>query len=439
MKNFWMVEEARRIEEKMIAHRRFLHENAECGFALEKTYDYVYCELSKIGYTPKRCGKMGIVATVEGEENGAFAFNPSSFSTNLDDFSKEKVTHICKKIEKYEKRCVLLRADMDALKMTEEANLPYKAKNGCMHSCGHDLHTAMLLGAAEILWNNKDKFSGTIKLMFQPAEEILEGAVDMLEDGVLGSDVVSVGAMLHALTDTDQETGTLFVAQGGDASPSADFFEVTIKGRSAHGAMPEKAVDPIIIGAHTILALEELVTRESIGSKGTTLTIGKIEAGESANVIAEGLTLLGSVRTYDTDLQKKLKERIKEVCMLQAECFKGKASVEFKGSAPTLKIDENLSKKAHTCLKAVWDSATSRGEFSTFPAVIFPSSNGAKVSMASEDFAHISHKIPCVMIGICAGKKNDGFKYPLHHQMTTFDEGALFFGAIAYSVLGVEL
>ncbi len=437
-----MVEEARRIEGEMIAHRRLLHKNAECGFALEKTYDYVFSELTRIGYAPKRCGKMGIVATVEGEEMGALAFNPSGFSTNLDDFTREKVTHKCKNIEKAEnneKKCVLLRADMDALRMEEETDLPYKSKNGCMHSCGHDMHTAMLLGTAKILWNNKDKFSGTVKLMFQPAEEILEGALDMIENGALDNPSVTLGAMLHVLTDIDQEVGTLFVSQGGYASPGADFFEVTIKGQGAHGAMPEKAVDTILIGAHTILALEELITRESIGSKGTALTIGKIEAGKSANVIAERLTFSGSVRTYDSDLQKRLKRRIEEVVSYQAKCFGGGASVGFLGNAPTLKINENLSKKAYTCLKNAWETFQSNYNSTSSPAVVYPSNNGIKISMASEDFAHISHKIPSVMIGICAGKAKDGFRYPLHHQMTDFDERALLFGAIAYTILGTQL
>lgn len=438
----WVVEEAERIEGEIIAHRRFLHENAECGFDLEKTYNYVFGELVRIGYEPKRCGKGGIIATVEGEENGIFAFNSSDFSTNLDDFSREKVTHICKNIEKDEinaKKCILLRADMDALKMYESTDLPYKSKNGCMHSCGHDLHTAMLLGAAKILWNNKDKFSGTVKLMFQPAEEILEGALNMIENEALESPTVTYGAMLHVLTDTDQETGTLFVPQGGYASPGADFFKITVKGQSAHGAMPEKAVDTILIGAHTILALEELITREAIGSKGTALTIGKIEAGQSANVIAEALTLSGSVRTYDEALRKKLITRIKEIAMYQAKCFGGDTVVEFSGSAPTLKIDENLSKKTYTCLKSAWGSLKSYSKLELCPSVFSTSNDGVKISMASEDFSHISHKIPSVMIGICAGKTKEGYSYPLHHQSTTFDEKALIYGTVAYTVLGINL
>ena len=259
----------------------------------------------------------------------------------------------------------------------------------------------------------------------------------MLENGALENPKVTSGAMLHVLTNIEQEVGTLFVPSGGYASPGADFFEISIKGRGGHGAMPENTVDAILIGAHTILALEELITRESVGSKGTALTVGKIEAGKSANVIAEKLIFSGSLRCYDEELQKRLKRRIKEVAKYQAECFGGEAEVVFFGNAPSLKIDEYFSKNAYTCLKSAWKFPQSALPSSHYPSVFLTESNGVKISMASEDFSHISHKIPSVMIGVCAGKSSDGFKYPLHNPQAIFDEKALLYGTLAYCILGI--
>lgn len=441
MDNYWVVEKANEIYPLVVRHRRYLHENAEAGFHLEKTYSYVFDELLKIGCSPKRCGKMGILATVEGERT-IEAFRPVSFSANIDGLENKRATEEIKKIEKTDsstKRCVLLRADMDALPICEETSLDFKAKNGCMHSCGHDMHTATLLGCAKILCENKDKLSGTVKLMFQPAEEALEGALDMINDGVLDEPRVDFGAMIHVITGTNSDTGTAIIANSGVSAPSADFFKLEVFGSGAHGAMPDKAVDPILIGSHIILALEELVTRESIGTKGTAITIGKISAGEVANVIPEKLTILGSMRTYSEEMRSRLKDRMREISELQARSFRGRAEIEFTSGAPTLKNDESVSKSALTCLKKVWSKLEINTLNSTRPNVIVSDNSGASISMASEDFSYISHKIPTVMIGLCAGKADDGFSYPLHHPKAIFDEKALLFGTVAYTVLGLSL
>ena len=183
---------------EMVRHRRFLHENAEIGFDLFKTCDYVEGELLALGLCPVRIGKNGIVAVIEGTYN----FSPIN---NKDGKESKNVTENekCSK-----KKCVLLSAEMDALPIEEKTGLSFACKSGAMHACGHDMHTAMLLGAAKILCELKNSFSGRIKLLFQPAEEILSGGQDMIKNGVLENPHVDTAPALHVLPGADIDSGS---------------------------------------------------------------------------------------------------------------------------------------------------------------------------------------------------------------------------------------
>ncbi len=438
MKINWIFDEAKKIEDETISHRNNLHQIAEVGFSLEKTYEYIFKELEKSGCSPQRCGKMGITCTIEGDQ-AYTAFKSLDYSINTDDNIGEKVTNDAKNSFRLSKKCIALRADMDALKMDEKTDLPFKSKNGCMHSCGHDMHTAMLLSCAKILAKNKDKFSSNVKLIFQPAEEILEGAKDMIENGALESPCVSIGVMMHCLTNTNSHTGSIILPNFEACAPSADFFEIKVLGSGAHGAMPEKSVDPIIIGAHIILALEELITRECIGINGTVLTIGSVRGGKAANVIPESIVLEGTMRTYDEETRDRMKKRIQEISSMQAKSFRGNALVKFLGDAPVFTSNQEIAKSAYTCLKNAWDEAKTSSLFSKKSDVFLVPFSETRVSCASEDFSHFSHRIPCIMVGLASGKSEDGYKYPLHHPMTKFDENALLYGTVAYSILGISL
>lgn len=427
----WIENEAIKIEKKIIAHHRYLHKNAECGFSLEKTYSYVFNVLKELGCQPRKCGTMGIATKISG--NGAkYAFTPYSLSINLDEKNEQEIT---KPQEKDRRFSILLRADMDALPMKEKTSLPYKSETECMHSCGHDMHTAMLLGAAEILINNKDKFASEITLLFQPSEETLEGANDILNSGDLDTSTIDYGIMIHALTDTKLDTGALILPQSETIAPCADLFEIEILGKGAHGAMPEKTIDPILIGAHISLALEELITREFAGVNGTALTIGEFSGGNAPNVIPEASKINGTIRTYDEARRSYMKKRVGELAKAQAEAFNGTANVSFGGGCPTFKNDINLSKSAHTCLKNTFSSTRI---CKNIPVIFAPKSD-TRSSLASEDFSYFSHKIPCTMIALAAGKSEDGFSHPLHSPRATFDEKALLYGTIAYCAIGANL
>ncbi len=432
----WILNEALRVEKKTILYRRWLHENAEVGFSLDKTYSYVFDNLKRLGLNPQRCGKMGIVVHIQGEASST-PFVSCTKSTSSDDILRVEIAR--DKLPSCAAYRVLLRADMDALPMKEKTDLAFKCQTGCMHSCGHDMHTAMLLGAAEILSKNKEKFSSKITLMFQPAEETLEGAKDMIDSGLLDGEKIDYGIMIHVLSGTNLDTGSIILPNTQICAPSADFFEIEIKGTGAHGAMPGKSIDPILIGAHTILALEEIITRECAGMNGTALTIGEFNGGKCANVIPETIKISGSLRTYDESKREFLKSRIREVSCATASAFRGEARTTFVSGTPSFENSLKLSKSAYTCLKNAFIGFNSNTETPSFKEPILQEPNMYYSSLASEDFSHISRKIPSIMIALASGKDSDGYLFPLHNEKTIFDEKALFYGTIVYCILATSL
>ncbi len=367
-----LLREAEAMKETVVAHRRQLHACPEVGFALEKTTDYVQKTLISLGFQPKTVGKCGIVAEIgEGKE------------------------------------CVLLRADMDALDMQE----------GKMHACGHDMHTAMLLGCAALLKKHEKNLKNRVRLMFQPAEETLSGAADMIAHGVTSG--ATRAFMLHVMTAVDLPTGTIVLPPAGVTAPAADFFKITIKGRGVHGAMASLGTDPIMAAAHILLSLDTIRTRELPLSESAALTVGAFQAGTAANVIPEEAVLLGTVRCFDDDLEKRLRTRITEMAEGTAKVFHAAARTEFFGSCPTLKNDAALREKLAASLPVLTPEALGKNS-------------------GSEDFSHITHAIPSVMLALAAGRVGEGYTYPLHHPKVRFDEAALPVGAALYAYLGLS-
>lgn len=435
----WIVKEAERIEGEIITHRRKLHEIAEVGFSLEKTSSYVKCELEKMGYEVQKYGRCGLACSIgdahssrqiygKGEQE---AFLCHSHSNNLDEIEIKKVTEKRKFFQK-NKKCILLRADMDALPINEEADLPFKSTNGNMHACGHDMHTAMLLGCAKILSKRKNELPTTVKLMFQGAEETLKGAKDMIDNGILQNPQVDFGAMLHVVLGANLDTGSLIFANSGVSAPSSDFFKITILGKSSHGAMPHKSISSIPPANHIALALEALASTTVSASEGALVTIGEIHAGSAPNIIPDKAIITGSLRAFEEKSRDELKARLKETVELYSRAHRTDSVVEFTSGCPALVNDGELIKHGIESTTHAYSFLRSRNT----PKIIDASALNSR-SFASEDFAYISHKIPTVMVGICAEQK--GCSFPLHHPKVEFDEDALIYGAIAYSVLGLEL
>lgn len=390
------------IKETLISYRRYLHSHPGTGFEIRDTLDFVKKALIKMGYEPEECGKAGLVACVGGQTAG---------------------------------KVFLLRADMDGLPIPEESGLDFAAKNGRMHACGHDMHTTMLLGAAQLLKQYENKLEGSVKLMFQPAEEIFEGSQDMIKAGVLKNPTVDKALMIHVMSGMPFTPGTVIVANPGVSAPGADIFEIKVQGKGVHGSMPNLGVDPLNAAAHILIALQEIQTRELAIDKQAVLTIGTMNAGTAPNVIPDSVVMSGSIRTFDEETRTFIKNRLTDIAIGTARTFRADAEVTFKSGCPTLKNDKELSasilKYARELLGP--EKAFSIGELNSM-------NEDRKTSGAagSEDFAYISQEVPSIMLALAAGHPENGYVYPQHHPMVKFDETALTNGSAIYAYTAIR-
>lgn len=391
-----LLAEARKYEVELIQTYRTLHHHAEIGFELTKTKAYVEKCLSEMGYETVSCGKCGLVATA-GKQTGGKGF--------------------------------LLRADMDALPIWEETGLTFAATDGQMHACGHDMHTTMLLGAARLLKEHENELKGCVKLMFQPAEEILEGAKDMVEAGVLEQPKVDAAMMIHVMTGVSMKTGTVVVAPAGVSAPAADFFRIKVQGKGCHGSTPHQGIDSLTAAAHILIALQELQAREMAIADEAVLTIGRMDGGSAANVIADTTVMEGTIRSYDEELRNNLKNRMCEIAEGIAGAFRANAEVTFTSGCPTLINDERLVKSVteytRSLLGGEWVYSSDAGGIT-----------GKSKMSGSEDFAYVSQRVPSVMLALAAGEEDN--PYPLHHPKVRFDEQVLAVGSAVYAHNAME-
>ena len=386
-----ILREAKALQEEVKSHRLWLHTHAETGFDLTETKPYVKSALMKMGYTVQECGKAGLVTTV-GKSGG---------------------------------KVLLLRADMDALPIAEEADVDFACQNGRMHACGHDMHTAMLLGAAKLLKAHESELEGMVKLMFQPAEEIFEGSKDMIASGVLENPRPDAALMIHVAAGMPLPAGTVVVSAPGVSAPAADYFTIRVHGKGCHGSAPQNGIDPLTAAAHILIALQEIHARELSASDEAVLTIGTFHAGEAGNVIPDTATMGGTIRTYDEKTRAYLKERITAIAKNVAEAFRAGAEVSFGSGCPTLVNDKGLSETVTGYLK---DLLGANRAFTTAEL------SGGKPARGggSEDFAYVSHEVPSLMLALAAGEPSKGYVYPQHHPKVKFDESVLSTGAAVF-------
>lgn len=360
------------LNDDTVANRRYIHENAEVGLELPNTVEYIMKKLEEYGLKPEKCGH-GVTTTVG---RGG--------------------------------KVILLRADMDALPMTEESGESFASNNkNAAHCCGHDFHAAMLLTAARMLKENEKELKGTVKFMFQPAEEIFEGSKDMVENGLLKNPKPDVALAAHVVVGRIP-IGTYMYNSKGTMMYSVDGFKITAKGKGSHGAYPHVGIDPINIGAHIHLALQELVARESDPSKAVALTVGKFQAGTAANIIPETAVLEGTLRTNDSKMREKIVNRIKEVAEKTAEVYGGSASIEMIYEVPTITCDSKLTEEFVKYIKEI-----NGPEMIPYPDV---------TASASDDFAVIAEQIPSTYLYISAGFMDERGDYPVHHPKVKFNE-----------------
>lgn len=372
-------ERALELKDETIANRRHIHKNAETGLDLPKTKAYVMEELTEYGLEPKDCG-YGVTATLG--KGG---------------------------------KVLLLRADMDALPMPEESGEEFACPTGKeAHTCGHDFHAAMLLTAAKMLKEKEDTLEGTIKFMFQPAEETFEGSKNMIENGILENPPVDAALAYH-VSPGKMPIGLFMYNDKDTMMYSVDGFKITIHGKGSHGAYPHVGIDPINIGVHIHLALQELIARESDPTHSCVLTIGQFAGGTAANIIPETAVLQGTIRTNKPEARELLVRRMKEVAERTAAVYTGTVDIEMISEVPPLICNPKLTDEVVGYMQELGIPG-----LTPYPGIS---------ASASEDFAVIAEKVPSTFMYLSAGYLDERGQYPAHHPKAQFNEDVCPIGA----------
>lgn len=392
-----LYDEARKINEDLVKWRRHLHRNPEVGMELPKTTAYVIEILRNMGYEPKEICKSGILAVAGGKKPG---------------------------------KTFLIRGDMDALPMAEATDLSYKSQNNFMHACGHDLHTSMMLGAAKLLKEHEDEIEGIVKLMFQPAEENLQGAKAMLDAGILDNPTVDAAMMIHVFADIPFEVGTVIFPGSGPVGTTSDWFRIEIKGKGGHGSTPHLTIDPLNAAANVYTALSEIISREVDPVEMAVVTVGELHGGSTGNIIPDTAFLQGTIRTYNDELREFIKKRVKEIGEGVCAAFRCTANVRMFNSCPVVWNDKDLNNE----LASYNTEMLGNDIVLDYEAV----HEEAHKMNGSEDFAYICEKVPAVMVKLVAPGNEGGANYPHHHPTVMFDESVMATGAAIYANSALE-
>ncbi|KGE17058.1 M20 metallopeptidase family protein [Paenibacillus wynnii] len=382
-----LLDAGRHIETELIAFRRDLHRTPELSFQESETAAKVANSLKALGLSFRTgVGGHGIIADVYGGMPG---------------------------------RIIALRADMDALPIQEETGLEYASvRPGVMHACGHDAHTAILIGAARLLTGRK--FAGTVRLLFQSAEEINAGAKAMIQEGAL--DGVDEIYGLHNLpTLAAGEAATGYGAQMG----SVDRLEITLVGKGGHGAIPDQSVDPIVCASAVIMSLQTAVSREISPFDPVVITIGSIHAGEANNVIPHSAELTGTVRTFNPDVQRSIPEIIHRIVERTAEAYRCKALVQYIRQVPVLVNNDRCVRQ----VESVIDRMIGR-----------PRRMTANPTLAGEDFSLYLEQVPGFFFWLGSGPHTDAhLAYGLHHPKFNLNEDCIPLGASLLAGIALDL
>ncbi len=382
------------IQQDMVKWRRDLHQIPELGNVLPKTVAYVSAVLDELGIDYRKLvDGNAIVATIDGCSSG---------------------------------KCFALRADMDALPIEEQTGLPFTATGKNMHACGHDAHTAMLLGAAKYLVNHRADFKGTVKLLFQPGEEYPGGAKPMIDDGALKNPQVDAVFGLHnGRLSNEVPVGSIGFKRGAMMA-APDHFFIKVIGQGTHGAYPEQGKDPIVIASELVLALQRLISREKKATEPAILSICRISGGYNHNVIPSEVELEGTVRTTSLQLRNYYKGRIEKICQHYAAMHDIAIEVEHKFIYPPLINDEAITELAIATATELF------GETSVCEM--------AAPVMGGEDMAFFIDAVPGAYAFLANPAPVDGVCYPHHHPKfdvdeSYFEKGAKLHAAIAMAYL----
>ncbi|CAM3716085.1 amidohydrolase [Sphingobacterium prati] len=364
---------------KIVAIRRHIHKYPELSFQEYKTSAYIRERLTLLDIPFKVVANTGVVAVLEGEKSSS------------DDI-------------------VVLRADIDALPIHEQNDVLYKSTNkGVMHACGHDFHTANLLGVATVLKGYKTEFSGKIVLLFQPAEEkIPGGAIQILESGILESFGGKIKAVLGLHVSPRVPLGKIGLRPGRFMASSDEFY-FTIKGRGGHAAEPHRAVDPIMIAAQLLTTLQQLVSRKANPDIPSVLTFGRFIGDGAANVIPEEVKLAGTFRTMDETWRKEALETVAEISRTLPVALGATVDVEVRHGYPALNNDPKLTQQVKNILQRSMGNEVVQD---------------LEIWMAAEDFAYYSYRYPALFMLVGTNNDNVNTQYGLHNPQFDLDEKA---------------
>ena len=382
-----MWEECKKLQEELVRMRRELHQIPEVGDVLPETRSYVEGKLKEYGIPlTENSHDSGLIAVIKGGKPG---------------------------------KTLALRADMDALPITEENEVDYKSRHkGAMHACGHDTHMAMLLGAAKVLNEHKDELCGNVKLFFQTNEEGSRGAERMVNDGCMDDVDAVFGTHIGCILSKDLPSGTV-VAVPGCCMASFDKFVIKVKGIGCHGSTPEKGVDPINIAAHIVINLQEVLAREIAAVKPAVLTIGKFNAGVAYNVIPSEVVIEGTIRALEEDVRQELARRIGEISKATAETFRGSAEYEMIWGAPPVVNDDKMAELAADCARDVL------GADMVVDHIAAP-------NMGGEDFAYYLMKKPGAFMFLSSADPKKHTDVPHHNPRFNVDEDVLWEGSAVF-------
>lgn len=385
------LSEAGQIEPEIIKTRRELHRHPELSYNEDRTSEFVARRLRKLGIEVRtKVGGTGVLGTLRGGKVGLV---------------------------------VALRADMDALPVQETSDVPFRSEvDGVMHACGHDTHMAMLLGAAKLLSDHRAHLYGTIKFLFQPAEEHggRGGALPMIEAGVMKDPKVDYVFGLHI--DGARKAGEFGVREG-TVMAAPDKFEVKIIGKGGHGSAPHETVDPVYIAAHVILALQGVSSRMINPVRPFVISVGAVHAGTKENIIPDFALLQGTIRTLDEATRKLAKRKVEEVTKGVCRSFGGSAEVEFEADAyPVTVNDPKATERATDVLKKIPGARVKRVE----------------AMMGGEDFSRFLQKAPGTFYFLGTKNPAKGCVYPNHSAKFKVDEEVLKLGSASLAMLALE-
>lgn len=389
-------------EQQIVEWRRHFHRHPELGAHEVHTSEFIRAELARIG-VPYRLVRgerpqkfqeertdfigTGIIATIAGTAPDAY---------NEDGTPKHRIA---------------LRTDMDALRVQERTGLPFASEaEGLMHACGHDCHMAMMLGAVHVLWALRDRLHGEVRVIFQPAEEISIGARDMIAAGALDGVEAIYGA--HIWSEVDAGTVS---CQPGPRMANTDWFRIDIQGASAHGSMPHKGVDAIVIACQIVESLQVLVSRDTSPFEPIVVTVGEIHGGTARNIMAGSAYLTGTLRTWHTRSRKNAIEEIDRISRKIAHAFGAEYNFTFEAGNPNVVNDEHCSEVASRAVEKV------------LGADALASYEG---TLAGEDFAEYLQVIPGVFAFVGTRNPAVGAQFPQHSCYYTIDESVLAKGSM---------